>query len=106
VNLLDSQFNCFSFRSEREFSGFVGPDVSKSVAYQLSLDLQRNNVTKNEVESNHMYIAEYNSPFRRWHRHNEIWLRRSSGNVTFDIDGFAFDKEPYIEQDERDFELL
>ncbi|CAI9744217.1 Hypothetical predicted protein [Octopus vulgaris] len=53
----------------RSFSGFA-----KDKNWKENAEILKNAVPKDTYDPSHYYIAGYNSPFKLFNRHNEVWL--------------------------------
>ncbi|CAK8684930.1 unnamed protein product [Clavelina lepadiformis] len=67
-----------------KFGGYARTDQFYYEAYRLSKDLARNKVTKFNRQT--MVFTQYNSPFKLFHRRNEVWFLESSSPSSDDID--------------------
>jgi len=62
------------------------------MANQLYRDLYRNNVTVDELVTDRMYVAGYDSPMKWWDRRNEVWFRQVEKEVLPRIESELPDK--------------
>ena len=62
------------------------------MANQLYRDLYRNNVTADELVTDRMYVAGYDSPMKWRDRRNEVWFRQVKKEVLPRIESEVSDK--------------
>nr|XP_002129980.1 heme-binding protein 2-like [Ciona intestinalis] len=63
----------------RRFTGFaegMDPFVETN---QLWSDMERNGVNCTKIFDSYMYMASFDSPFKMFHRHNEVSLQQQAG---------------------------